>query len=132
MKTILKTLSLMILAYSLSACNTLRDAKEAKGSGSVKLYDQSYNTVWDAAIKVVDKSGLEIASSDKNKGEILAEGAISFFSWGEKVAIFVEKDQNGKVRTRVEVISKRALATNITAKNWEGYIIKNLDIELVK
>ena len=132
MKIFVKLLATLFLLTSLNACNTLKDAKEAKGKGASKTYEFSYDKVWNAAVKVVEESKLEIASKDKNSGEILAEGAISAFSWGEKVVVFVEKDKNGKIKTRVEVVSKRALATNITAKNWEGYILENLEKELAK
>jgi hypothetical protein len=36
---------------------------------------------------------------------------------------FVE-DAGGKARTRVEVLDKRALAANITAKDWETRIFE--------
>jgi hypothetical protein len=37
-----------------------------------------------------------------------------------------------KVATRVEVVNKRTLATNITAANWEKRIFEELDKRLVK
>jgi predicted thioesterase len=59
----------------------------------------------------------------------LAQGSISAFSWGENVAIYVE-DVAGKVKTRVEVVNKRALSVNITAADWESKILEELDKRL--
>jgi hypothetical protein len=53
----------------------------------------------------------------------------SAFSWGENVAIFVEPI-DGKIQTRVEVVNKRALATNITAADWGTRILQSLDKRL--
>lgn len=64
--------------------------------------------------------------SDKGKGEILAQRSMTFFSYGENVAIYVERTGEPS-ETQVEVISKRALATNITATNWEAIIFDGLD-----
>ena len=124
------TLALVLLAVALnSGCATLADAQAAKGSGTSKVYDRPYDVVWNAVIESVKSSGLALVSENKEKGSILAQGAIGAFSWGENVAIFVE-DVGGKIKTRVEVVNKRALATNITAANWERRIFEDLDKRL--
>ena len=45
------------------------------------------------------------------------------------MAIFVD-DVGGGKQTRVEVVSKRASAVNITARDWEGRIFDDLDKRL--
>jgi hypothetical protein len=123
-------LALVLFAAALSSgCATLADAQAAKGSGTSKVYDKPYDVVWDAVLESVKSSGLSLVSENKEKGSILAQGAISAFSWGENVAIYVE-DVGGKIKTRVEVVNKRALATNITAANWERRIFEDLDKRL--
>ena len=112
-----------------SGCSTLVDAQAAKGTGTSRIYDKPYDTVWSAVIETVKASDLALVAENKEKGTILAQGAISAFSWGENVAVFVE-DAGGKARTRVEVLNKRALAANITAKDWETRIFEALDRRL--
>ncbi|MBP6226184.1 MAG: hypothetical protein KA439_14060 [Rhizobacter sp.] len=112
-----------------SGCSTLVDAQAAKGTGTSRIYDKPYDTVWSAVIETVKASDLALVAENKEKGTILAQGAISAFSWGENVAVFVE-DASGKARTRVEVLNKRALAANITAKDWETRIFEALDRRL--
>ena len=112
-----------------SGCSTLVDAQAAKGTGTSRIYDKPYDTVWSAVIETVKASDLALVAENKEKGTILAQGAISAFSWGENVAVFVE-DAGGKARTRVEVLNKRALAANITAKGWETRIFEAHDRRL--
>jgi uncharacterized protein YceK len=116
---------LIIITISLFAgCTTLQDASEGKGKGKSESYNYSYDKVWDAAIKVVDESKLDLISKDKEEGKILAQKGMSVFSYGENVAIFVStKDEEN---TAVEVVSKRALATNVVAKNWSNYILTKI------
>lgn len=121
-----------MLAFSLlfqSGCATLADAKGAKGSGMSKTYDHPKEQVWAAIMDVLNETELEIVSSDEERGEILAQRGMTAFSYGENVAIFVE-EFNGKMVTRVEVVNKRALATNITAANWGSRLFEKLDERL--
>ncbi|HOX67107.1 MAG TPA: hypothetical protein PKV56_04515 [Burkholderiaceae bacterium] len=125
-------LAVVLISLSLgftSGCSTLVDAQAAKGTGTSRIYDKPYDTVWSAVIETVKASDLALVAENKEKGTILAQGAISAFSWGENVAVFVE-DAGGKARTRVEVLNKRALAANITAKDWETRIFEALDRRL--
>jgi hypothetical protein len=119
----------VVLVVLFSGCSTLADAEAAKGSGTSKFYDEPYDDVWLAVVETVKSSGLKMASEDKEKGTILAQGSVSAFSWGENVAVFVE-DAGGNAGTRVEVMNKRVLATNITAKNWSSRLFAALDERL--
>ena len=112
-----------------SGCSTLADAQASRGTGSSKVYNKPYDVVWSAVIETVRSSGLALVANSKETGSILAQGSISAFSWGENVAIYVE-DVGGKVKTRVEVVNKRALSVNITAADWESKILEELDKRL--
>jgi hypothetical protein len=62
---------------------------------------------------------------NNDKHIFFAKHGITGWSWGENVAVFVEKIEAGK--TSVEVITKRKLVTNITAQDWDGPIFIQLD-----
>jgi uncharacterized lipoprotein len=113
-----------------SGCATLADAKAAKGTGTVKTYEQPYDLVWDTLVSVIKETKLKLVSESKDAGTMLAQGAMSAFSYGENVAVFIE-DVGEKQKTRVEIVNKRALATNITAADWEGRLFKSLDQRLL-
>jgi len=112
-----------------SGCTTsLADARDAKGSGAERIYDQPYDTVWNAVMKSIKSTRLELVLDNKEKGIILGQGKVGPFTHGENVAIFV--DDMGGTRTRVEVVNKRASALNITARDWQGRIFEDLDKRL--
>lgn len=121
--------ALAVCSLAFSGCSTLADAQAAKGTGTVRVYERPYDVVWDAVVASVKETSLAVVSSNKTDGMILAQGAMGAFSYGENVAIYVE-DAGGKVKTRVEIINKRALATNITAANWESRLSAALDQRL--
>jgi hypothetical protein len=56
---------------------------------------------------------------------VLAEYGVSAFSWGERVGVFSRRA--GKGETRVEVVSKRAVAVNVTAKDRTDEIFAALE-----
>lgn len=127
----LRTFSAFILlaAFFMSGCSTVSDAQNSRGKGTSKIYAKSFDPVWQAAKEVVTNSGLQLVSEDKPKGEIVAQGSVTAFSWGENVALFVAPD-NSQSATKVEVVSKRVLATNVTAKNWEPVLLEAIDQHL--
>ena len=129
MKRLVALASILLATVFSTGCATLADAQAAKGAGMVKVYNKPYDVVWNALMETVKSSGLALVSENKEKGNILAQGGMSFFSYGENVAIFVEA-AGGKAVTRVEVVSKRAMAANITAADWESRIFEALDKRL--
>ena len=126
MKKIIISIFVALTLLSNTGCSTIADAKAAKGTGTVRVYEKPYSVVWDAVIASVKSTSLALVSENKSDGSILAQGSMSAFSWGENIAIYVE-DAGGKVKTRVEIINKRALATNITAADWETRLSSAID-----
>lgn len=120
----MKKIFVLAMLVVVTGCTTLKDAQSAKGTGEFRSYPHSYDRVWGAARQVVDSSKLDLIAADKEGGQILAQKGMSAFSYGENVAVFVEPE--GVDSTKVEVVSKRALQTNITAKNWSSYILDKI------
>ena len=114
----------VVFLLSTAGCSTLSDARKAKGKGTSRIYNESFDTVWDAVPQAVGDMGLQVASQNKEDGYVLGQKGLTAFSYGENVAVFVEKVDDE--RTRVEVVSKKALATNIFAWNWEKPILDRL------
>jgi hypothetical protein len=123
-------LAAALLALSLTTgCASMADATAARGTGMTHVYDQPYDTVWDALTASVKETDLSVVSEDKATGTLLAKRSMTAFSYGENVAIFVDR-VTGKVSTRVEVVNKRVLATNVTAADWDVRLFKALDTRL--
>jgi len=80
-------------------------------------------------IEVVNTSKLQLISENKTSGQILAQKGMSAFSYGENIAIFVER-QGNELKTRVEVVSETVVPGNTPSENWEIFIFKELDAKL--
>jgi predicted small secreted protein len=118
--------TLVILSAVLNAgCNTLADARAAKGAGMSRIYEAPFDTVWKVIPQAVKESGLDLVSDNRQEGYVLAQRGISLFSYGENVAIFVE-DVVRAAKTKVEVVSKKAMETNIFAPSWEKDILDRI------
>ena len=114
-----------LLALSLvSGCTTLADARNARGSGPSRTYDADFETVWKAVPEVAGTIGLSVAGENKQERYILAQRGMTLLSYGENVAIFVEPVSARQ--TKVEVVSKRAMQTNIFAPDWAPELLEKL------
>ena len=128
-RTLFAVLAVITILFSAGCSTTLVDAESARGTGTVRIYDKPYDVVWDAVVAAIKSTSLAVVSVNKSDGTILAQGAISAFSWGENVAVYVEQ-AGGITRTRVEIINKRALAANLTASDWEDRLAAAIDQRL--
>lgn len=118
-------LFVILVSIAGTGCSTLSDARSARGTGAVRVYDVTPDAVWTALPKIVKEVGLDYVGDNRNDGYALAQRGLSAFSYGENVAMFIEPF-GSKDRTKVEVISKRALATTVFATNWETVILDKL------
>lgn len=101
---------------SLVGCASVGDARSEKGSGVVVVYRAPFDEVWRELPRLVSELQLKLVSDNPDAGELLAESGASVMGWGERVAIFVTRVEPG--RSRVEVVSKRAIGVNVTATDW--------------
>jgi uncharacterized lipoprotein len=108
-----------------SGCANLADAKSARGSGPSREYAAPLDKVWATIPVVLKELELPLVSQSREEGTILAQRGVTAFSYGENVAIFVEP-AGGNARTRVEVVSKKAMATNVFAPDWSVEILDKL------
>jgi hypothetical protein len=70
-----------------------------------------YAVVFETLLKVIPETGMALKENDKVLGRIIASTGMSLFSWGENIAIVVEKrDDNSCV---VAIDSALKLGSNI-------------------
>ena len=107
------------------ATYTLADALAARGSGVSQEFEVPIERVWNVLPVVISELGLDLVTENREKGYILAQRGLTILSYGENVAIFPQViSQN---RTRVEVVTKRAVGRNIFATDWSDDILKRLN-----
>ncbi len=116
------------LTIAISGCATVDSAKSDLGKGTSQYFKNSYNDVWNAALKSLGTLDISVSSSDKSTGTIIASKGVSAFSWGERIALRLTSD--GSDQTRVEVVSNRAVDINVTATDWTQEIFKNIGAQL--
>lgn len=122
-------LAALITISFTSGCSTLADARAEKGTGLSREYSAPIDVVWKTIPTVLAELSLPLVGENRQEGYILAQRGITPFSYGENVAIFVES-VNGVTKTRVEVVSKKAMATNIFAPSWGKDILDKLGEKL--
>ena len=122
---IIKIIAILSIIFIAAGCTTMADSIAAKGTGPHKIYEKPKSKIWPIAVEAVNAVGLQLVTANESSSMILAQRGITAFSYGENVAIFVE-DYEGQ-RCRVEIISKRAMETNILAPDWSNSIFKYID-----
>ena len=124
MKTKIPVLFLLA-SLLLTGCSTMADAVQARGTGTKVIYQASFADIWAALPQVVTDAGLKFVSANPADRSVLAQRGMTAFSYGENVAIFVEKIEPSG--SSVEVVSKKAVATTIFAPDWAKPIFEQLD-----
>jgi len=123
---LLGAISLVFVMLLQSGCATVKDAEAKRGSGRVEVYDLPREKVWNSMLEVLGTTSLNIVSKDESKGVILARRKLTWFSFGENVAIYVEP-ANGNASTRVEVVNVKRVESNTNSLDWETRIFTKLD-----
>lgn len=124
----MKSLAIILMAGILSGCATLSTVKDAKGQGHSRVYRASYDEVWSSLPLAMANLGLKVLTAEKDHGRILSETAVFrplVPSTGEVVAVFVDRIDD--TSTKVEVVSRKRIATNILAFSYQDRILNELD-----
>lgn len=124
----LRNILLLIAITITTGCTTLADSVAGKGTGVSKTYNYSKDEIWPLAINAVKSSDLDLVSSSRETGIILAQRGITAFSYGENVAVFVDSETDNSCK--VEVVSKRAMQTNVFAPDWSAKILNEITYKL--
>ncbi len=123
--SITRRLTIGLILVLLTGCATLSSVRAERGNGISRVFDASFEVVWDKTVKATNMLGLGIAESNQQQGYMLAETGISPFSWGEKVAVFIEGIDAD--HTKVEVVSRKVMTTNVFAYSWQNRILNKVE-----
>jgi len=104
------------LAAGCTTVNGLRPGANGPPSGGVTmLYAQKPEAVFNAAQSALALAGLRVLEVDPNKRYILAERGVNTKSNGENVGVYLSPEDQG---TKVTVVSRRKVLTNVLAKDF--------------
>ena len=124
----MRSFTIALSVFLLSGCATLGTVANARGSGHSRIYNFPYQKVWEAAPKTMSALSLSIGAIDEKERKIVADTPITGFSYGEVVAVFVDKMD--ETHTKVEVVSRKRIATNIFAYSYQDRILNELSRQL--
>jgi hypothetical protein len=119
-----------VVAGIVAACATAGGVKsDPLDAGEAKFYTSPFSTIVPAARQAVLAAGLDVDQTlrpDSSTVMIIAKKGMSLLSYGEVVRVVVQQPPEGPVAVRV--LTKRRLATNITAQgDWSGPVFEHLD-----
>ena len=72
MNTHIKIACVIFSLLLLQGCATMADSVAAKGTGEYRVYENSFDEVWEATIDVVTGTKLSLVTKNKQTGQILA------------------------------------------------------------
>lgn len=128
MRPLMKHAIALILLLICCGCSTPASVSQMQGKGTQRLFDGTYNQVWKAAIFACAAHELDVVSSDKMAGTIVASRGTRMESWGENVAMWINKD--GDKHCHVEVVSRMAGPSALFYFDWEEPVLHSMEVWL--
>jgi hypothetical protein len=127
--TILVFISLIAL---ISGCATMGDVVRAKDEGTAKVYPVNADQAWEISKTVFRWEGADAIEEHKSEGYMLTSSGMNWVSWGAVMGTWIEPVD--KDNTRVTVVTKRRIATNIATTLTETTFHKRFAqaVEIVK
>ena len=112
-----------------AACASVQGVRsQPLDAGDVHFYAAPFGDVVAATRATVLALKINVQDSatiDSSTWMVLGTKGLSLMSYGEVVRVIVHQTADGPVAVRV--VSKRRLATNLTARNWTDSIFERLD-----
>jgi hypothetical protein len=118
------SLRILILLVSLSllgGCSNFNDVirvKEEGSEGTTKVYPVNEDQAWKIAMMVFRWEGTDAFEEHKDEGYMLTSSGVNWVSWGTVMGAWV--DPVDKDNTKVTVVTKRRITTNIATTLTEG------------
>jgi len=110
---------------SATACSTIGDALADKGSGQARVYNASFDQVWNAVPDALRELGLKEEGFHKGSGYVVARKKVVGQEVADNLAVFIDKADSAN-RTRVEVVAKSTLMLDPLSRKWETRVLDKL------
>lgn len=121
-----------VCAALAAACASVQGVRsQPLDAGDVHFYAAPFGDVvaaTRAAVLALEINVQDTATVDSTTWMVLGTKGMSLVSYGEVVRVIVHRTSDGPVAVRV--VTKRRLATNVTAHNWADAIFEKLDVTL--
>src|SRR5215470_15864114 len=114
----MRALFLLACVSAITGCAAVNRVEPGSGS-RLDVEGRTYDEVWRAAVKVVGQRLSISAGTNKQRGEIQAEGGGSRFLPGQVVGVFIKPANTPSDHYVVEVVSHTRGSVPLTGRNWE-------------
>ena len=122
----------LFLTPLISGCSTMSDVARAKNEGTAKIYPVNADQAWEIAKTVFRWEGADAVEEHKAEGYMLTSSGTSLVTMGSVMGAWI--DPIDKDNTRVTVVTKRRIATNIATTLTETTFHKRFAqaVEIIK
>jgi hypothetical protein len=105
--------TLVMAVLGLAGCATLNDVVQEKnqGGGTAQVYPVDTDQAWKIAMTVFRWEGSDAIEEHRDQGYMLTSSGTNFVSAGAVMGAWVEPA--GRSQTKVTVVTKRRMATNL-------------------
>lgn len=115
-----------------AACSTMSDVMKSKDEGTSAVYPVTTEQAFDIARTVFRWEGCDAIEEHESEGYMLTSSGANWVSYGAVMGAWVDAD--GPDRTKVTVVTKRRLSTDIATTLTESTFQKRFQqaVEIVK
>jgi hypothetical protein len=130
----IKALLVMLCLASLTGCQSMRHVMQEKdtGGGTTRVYPVSVDQAWELSKTVFRWSGTDAIEEHRNQGYMLTSSGMNLVTAGAVMGAWMEPA--GRGQTKVTVVTKRRIATNLATTLTEGTFHRHFAqaVEIVK
>ena len=115
----------MAIASGCATTNDIVRVKESGSEGTSKVYSVSVDQAWEIAKTVFRWEGVDAIEEHKAEGYMLTSSGPNLISWGAVMGAWIERVDDSD--TKVTVVTKRRLSTNVATTLMESTFHKRLE-----
>jgi hypothetical protein len=101
----------LLVLVLFAGCATMSDVMRSKDDGMAKVYPVNTDQAWEIARTVFRWEGADAIEEHKSEGYMLTSTGMNWVSYGAVMGAWL--DPVDKDNTRVTVVTKRRIATNL-------------------
>lgn len=114
----MRTLALIALSSLFTGCATMADVIQAKPDGTTNVYPVNTDRAWEISKAVFRWEGSDTIEEHRDQNYMLTSSGMNGFTAGTLMGAWVEPVDADN--TRVTVVTKRRIATNLATTLTEG------------
>lgn len=118
----------ILFAAMLSGCASTESVKASKDEAVHRVYAAPYNSVYAATLAAAKAEKLDLVENDPAAGRIVVSHGISWWSWGERIVIWLQSLDASS--TDVAIASKPILAPFNYPPDWTSKLFERIAAEL--